>query len=187
NAFISNQKGMKKKAIAILSFLLIIDFIFLTFLGKSYTKHIIISPFLYAHDLVLLLLTIGSIGFVNNQNRIKSLEVLFIISIIFLLYSFFRIDFDLNNSSVVLRQFMIFGYGICIYIIINSLYSEPFFKKNSIKALIWFSIGAVLIHMAYTMYLFSSVSSNVFFNRNYFTPIVILGLFIAASYVLTHI
>lgn len=178
---------MKKKAVIIISILFLFDLTCLAIFGKSYTKQILLAPYLYAHDTVLIALTACCVGFNNKVHRIKSFEILSVVAIAYLIISFIRINFDIAQSYLPIRQFMIFGYGICIYIIMNALFSVMLIKENSAKIIMYFGGLCIVAQVIYALYLFLGQSSHVFFERNYLSPIIIMGFFIAASYVLTYV
>ena len=81
---------------------------------------------------------------------------------------------------------MLFGYGIYLYIIMNVLFSIEVIEKNIIKWIIYFSMTSIVVQMIYIFYLFTFYSSTVFFDRNYFSPIIVMGFFVTASYILSQ-
>ncbi len=178
---------MKKKAVIIIGIILLLDLACLVFFGKSYTKLVILPPFFYAHDVILTGLTVVSIWFFNKDNRIPSFELLCAFAILYLFSSFYKINFDFSQSYVVLRQFMIFGYGASIYIIMNALFGVTWIKQNSSRFIMYFAALCIACQVAYTFYLLLVRSSHVFFERNYLSPIIIMGFLIAASFVLTFV
>lgn len=177
---------MKKKAIIVIGFIFLCDLICLVVFGILYTKQTLFSPYLYAHDVVLTMMTAFSVWFFCKENREKSFEMLSVMAIAYLIISFIRIDFDFTNSYILIRQFMIFGYGICIYVIMNALFGIRTIKENSAKIVMYFGALCITVQMIYVIYLFLNQVSPVFFERNYLSPIAVMGFFIAASYVLTN-
>ncbi len=153
--------------------------------GKNYTQLLLVQPFFYAHDLLLLILSLISLLNYKYFNRIKSLEVLFIIIILYLLYSFIKPDFV--SVQIVLRQFMIFGYGLLLYLIMNALFSLKKIREEVATYLAYFGIACLSIQILYVFYYLLLKGENPFFERNYFSPIIILGLFIIASFILVKI
>jgi hypothetical protein len=178
---------MKNKTIIVISFLFLLDLFFLIVFGKSYTKLVLFPPVFYIHDVILLLLAVTGIWFIKNENRIISVEMVFLIAILYLIISFFRIDFDLDRSYLLIRQFMLFGYGLLVYIIVASLLGEIFIKKNGTKIIMCFGLICVAFQVVYIVYLFSIGCSKGLSERNYFSPIIMMGLFVTASYALVNI
>ncbi|RIA08225.1 hypothetical protein OE09_0034 [Flavobacteriaceae bacterium MAR_2010_72] len=178
---------MKTKAINVIVIFFLLDLIFLITMGKSYTKLILIPPFFYAHDVLLFAITSMSAWFINKAHRIKSVEIVFILATIYLIISFFRIDFDFKQSYFPLRQFMIYGYGLSTYIIINSLYENEFIKRNFTKFIGYLGLLCIAVQVIYVVYLFKSSESDFFFERKYLSPMVIMGFFVGASYMLNYI
>ena len=177
---------MKNKTGIIIPIIFLLDISCLIIFGKSYTKLTLFPPFFYIHDLALLLLSIFGIWYAKKENRVKSVEVLFFLAILYLIISFFRIDFNFHKSILTIRQFMLFGYGIYLYIIMNVLFSIEVIEKNIIKWIIYFSMTSIVVQMIYIFYLFTFYSSTVFFDRNYFSPIIVMGFFVTASYILSQ-
>jgi len=182
---------MIKKVTIILSFLLLFDLAALALLGKAYTTHLLIPPFVHSHDFILFLIFGISLLFIfksKDQFRVKSVEILFGIAIIYLMISLFKTRNNVNDQIYyVIRQFMVFGYAIVIYVIIRQFYMFKDIQKQSLKAISIFGIICLSIQFIYVFYFLIFKDKSLFFNRNYFTPIVVLGLFIAASYVLIHV
>ena len=176
---------MNKKLIIVASLILVLDTVFLVLFGKYYTKQLLVHPFFYAHDLVLFALTALCLPYFKFTKRIKSIESLFLIAFLYLIFSFYKIGFQ--NSYIIIRQFMLFGYGILIYIIMNRVFSLEIIKNKFINYLIYFGVFCFLVQLFYFAYLFIDKNYNPFFQRNYFSPIIILGLLVTASYPLVYI
>ncbi len=176
---------MNKKLIVVASLILVLDTVFLVLFGKYYTKQLLIHPFFYAHDLVLFALTALCLPYFKFTERRKSIESLFLIAFLYLIFSFYKIGFQ--NSYIIIRQFMLFGYGILIYIIMNRVFSLEIINKKFINYLIYFGVFCFVVQLFYVAYLFIDKNYNPFFQRNYFSPIIILGLLVTASYSLVYI
>lgn len=167
------------------SVLLVLDLFLLIILGKSYTTLILINPFFYARDLVLLAMTLLCFPHFKFTKRIKSIELLFLIAILYLMLSFCLRGFE--NTQIILRQFMVFGYGICFYVIMNTIFINRIVNHNFCKYLVYFGFGCLFVQIIYIPYLFVYFKINPFFERSYFSPIIMMGLFTVASYILVNI
>jgi hypothetical protein len=182
---------MIKKVTILLCFIFLLDLVALALFGKSYTTHLLIPPFVHSHDFVLSLIFGISLIFIlknKEEYRVKSVEILFGIAILYLMISVFKIRNSFNDQIYyVIRQFMVFGYAILMYVIIRQFYMFKDIQKQSLKAISIFGIVCLSIQFIYVFYFLIFKDKSLFFNRNYFTPIVVVGLFIAASYALTHI
>lgn len=176
---------MAKKLALTVGLVFLLDIFLLTLLGKNYTSLLLVDPYFYAHDLMLLFMVILSIPFYKPIFRIKGLELIFTIAIIYLIYSFFNFDFE--NSYYLLRQFVLFGYGIAIYIILNTVFKLKVFEEKFSTCLFWFALFSVIVQFIYISYLFVNTGESPFFQRNYFTPAIVIWMFILASYVLVNI
>src|SRR5690606_5802837 len=98
----------------LLCFLFLLDLVALALFGKSYTTHLLILPFVHSHDFVLSLIFGTSLIFIlknKDEYRVKSVEILFGIAILYLMISVFKIRNNFNDQMYhVMRQFMVFGY-----------------------------------------------------------------------------
>ncbi|RXJ52451.1 O-antigen ligase family protein [Gelidibacter gilvus] len=176
---------MKLRIIIGISFLLALDLVFLIAFGKSYTTLTLFPPFFYAHDVMLLMMMLFCIPYFKFAQRIRSIELLFLIAVFYLIYSFF--NRGIENVEIILRQFMIFGYGICLYVIMNSVFTNKTISKNFAQYVMYFGLACVTVQILYIPYIFLYVGKNPFFERWYFSPIIMMGIFILASYILINV
>lgn len=176
---------MRQKLTGIIGLILALDVVLLLLLGKNYTKLVLITPFFYAHDVVMLIMVLLCIPHFKFTKRIKSIELLFMMAIVYLVYSLFAQGFE--NTHIILRQFMVFGYGICLYVIMNNLFINATIKTNFTRYIMYFGLGCVIVQILYIPYLFLCAGINPFFERRYLSPMVIMGFFVAASYILINI
>lgn len=176
---------MRQKITWIVGLVLALDCVLLILLGKNYTKSVLIDPFFYTHDVVILIMVFFCAPYFKFTKRIKSIELLFLMSIGYLAYSFFAQGFE--NVQIILRQFMIFGYGICFYIIMNFVFNNETIKTNFTRYLMYFGLLCVVVQVLYLPYLFFYLDTNPFFERKYFSPMIMMGLFVAVSSILVNI
>jgi len=176
---------MNKKLIIFASLILVLDTVLLVLFGKYYTKQLLVHPFFYAHDLVLFALTTLCLPYFKFTKRIKSIEALFLIAFLYLIFSFYKIGFQ--SSYIIIRQFMLFGYGFLIYIIMNRIFNLEIVNKKFINYVIYFGFFCFVVQCLYVGHLFLNENYNPFFQRNYFSPAIILGLLVTASYPLVYI
>ena len=105
-------------------FLIFIDSFLLIIFGKEYSKLVVIYH-LHLHDIFYILIFSFSLFF-SYKIRLRLIELLIIISIIYLIISsFFHINKE-NALYFTIRQFMIYGYIALTYFIIRPIFS---FKK----------------------------------------------------------
>lgn len=176
---------MDKKLAWFISIALVMDLALLALFGKSYTTLLLIKPFFYAHDLVLLTIGILSIPYFRFKQRIKSVELFFGISCVYLIYSCLKLS--LEDSYYILRQFMLFGYGILIYFILNRLTSLDNTYKNFVKYLIYFGVFCFIVQVLNITYAIVLKSNVPILHKYYYSPIIMLGLVLMGSYVLINI
>ena len=109
----------------IVSALLIIDFVLLIIFGKTYSKLEIFEFGFHAHDLFLLILAFFcAFKFNFKQNRIYSIEIVLGLSIVYLIVSFWNIDFNFTSPKIfyIVRQYAIVGYIGIFYVISKFLF-----------------------------------------------------------------
>lgn len=176
---------MRQKGTFLIGSILALDLALLLLFGKNYTKFVLIEPFFYAHDLVLLIILLLCFPHYKFTKRIKSIELLFLIAILYLVYSFLKRGFE--DVEIVLRQFMVFGYGLCLYLIMNYLFNNSWVYDYLVRYLKFFGLACVSVQLLYIPYLFLYIGINPFFERWYFSPIVMMGFFIFASAVLIDV
>lgn len=176
---------MKASVVIGIGFLLALDLVFLIAFGKSYSTLTLIPPFFYAHDVMLLIMVLLCIPYFNFTQRIRSIELLFLTAIFYLIYSFFIRGIE--NVEIILRQFMIFGYGICLYFIMNSVFINKTIRKNFAHYVMYFGLACSIVQILYIPYIFLYVGKNPFFERWYFSPIIMMGIFVLASYILINV
>tara|TARA_R110002050_G_scaffold293182_1_gene449351 strand:+ start:24803 stop:26017 length:1215 start_codon:yes stop_codon:yes gene_type:complete len=180
---------MKFKLIYFSVFLLALDFLLLVLLGKTYTKFLVFPPYFYAHDTILILATLTPlIRYNKHENRIKSVEILFLLALVYLGISLFNIEFEIRNKGYYMfRQFAVFGYPILIYIILKQLYSIKKAAYYFIRSINLFGFLCLLVQVLYILYYCFSEGEHPFFERNYYSPMIIMGLLVFGSYILIKV
>ncbi len=178
---------MKNIFIFFLGFLFLLDCLLQICFGETYSKFILFKPFFYSHEAILLFVSIGSIFAIKKKgNRIIGIEILFGLAILYLFISLLSINKEVDVYYV-FRQFMIFGYGILIYFIIKKFYTFEEVEKRISLGVAFFGILCLIIQVLYIIY-FSLVHESLpFFDRNYYSPMIILGLIVASSYFMTKV
>lgn len=149
--------------------------------GTHFTKFNIVGP-LYLHDLVLILAVVTILIRPPRFFRFTPINVLILISMIYLGLSivWMRTSYDL-----ILRQYAIFGYLICYYLIFWKSLSQEWVQIHS-NFLIFVASIACLIQVVYVIYLLAS-GVSIFDDYNYYSPAIVLGLIIAGAGVLIFI
>jgi len=178
---------MKFKLTNIAVSLLLLDFVLLILLGKTYTKYLILYPYFYLHDVLLIIIALLClVGFNFKKNRIYSIETLSLIGILYLIFSFIIIDFDVNTSGYyIFRQFAIFGYLISFYIIIKRVFALKEAEDCFIKSIQFFGVVCFIIQLIYISNLILNTDVPIVNERNSYSPIIIMGFFVLTSFILT--
>ncbi|MDA0317063.1 MAG: hypothetical protein O2906_04990 [Bacteroidetes bacterium] len=171
----------------IISTLLIFDFLALTLLGKGYSKLQILEFGLYAHDLLLIILALICILKFNwKQNRVYAIELILAISIVYVLVSLWKIDFNFTSPKIfyIIRQYAIVGYFGIFYVITKFLFEEKKFLKVWLNLIFLLSVGCFLIQLLNIIYLYFCSDRIIYLTKNAFSPIISLGLIVINSAIL---
>ncbi|PVW15133.1 hypothetical protein [Marixanthomonas spongiae] len=169
--------------------LILIDLLLLLFLGRAYTKSAFYSH-LYYHDVILLVTFLFSITF-KSGFRLKSIEILGLISLIYLGISIIFKFHPEGDLYIYLRQFMVFGYLIQSYFIFRAVAGLKNGLQILIQTIVTIAILAVMLQLGYVFYIFLGDGENPFLKRNYFSPLTVpsvmaataLGLVFLKSYI----
>ncbi|MAO09982.1 MAG: hypothetical protein CMC07_03605 [Flavobacteriaceae bacterium] len=165
--------------------LIILDLLLLLFLGRAYTKSAFYSH-LYYHDVILLITFLFSFTF-KSGFRLKPIELLSLIALIYLAISIVFKFHPEGNLYIYLRQFMVFGYLIQSYFIFRAVAG----LKNGLQILIQIitaiAIIATILQLGYILYIFFGVGENPFLKRNYFSPLTVPSVITAVALGLTFL
>lgn len=177
---------MKNYISIFLGFLFVLDLIFLICFGEAYSKFSLRGQAIYLHETILLLVGIGAVFLITKENkRIISIEIMFGVAILYLFIAILKNNGDLDiQMYYIVRQFMIFGYGILLYLIVINIYAFKEIEKGIAKFLGFFGILCVAIQVMYIFYYIIAYQNLPFFERNYYSPMVIMGLIVASGYIL---
>lgn len=171
--------------------LIALFFFLLLFFGKGFSKFQIAGP-IYLHDLLLGFITLLSIN--NRRNivlRYPSLLLLCTIAVIYLIYSLLAYKPAGELLKLTFRQFNLFLYLICSYIIFNLLIKTYHDFARVLSLIKQIALGSVILQITYLIYglvflpeftLFSSGASEY----NYFSPLIIMGIITYGAVVLAY-
>lgn len=165
----------------IISTLLIFDFLALIVFGKGYSKLQILEFGLYAHDLVLIIIALICVLKFNwKQNRVYAIEFILAISIVYVLVSLWKIDFNFTSPKTfyIIRQYAIVGYIGIFYVITKFLFDEKKFLKDWINFVFLLSAGCFLVQLLNIIYLYFCSDRIIYLSKNAFSPIISLGLIV---------
>lgn len=171
----------------IISTLLIFDFLALIVFGKAYSKLQILEFGLYAHDLLLIIIALICVLKFNwKQNRVYAIELILAISIVYVLVSLWRIDFNFTSPKTfyIIRQYAIVGYIGIFYVITKFLFEQKKLLKDWINLIFLLSVGCFLIQLLNIIYLYFCSDCIIYLTKNAFSPIISLGLIVFNSGIL---
>lgn len=180
--FFINKENLK----AGILFIFAIDTILLLIFGKTYSKFLLIQPFFHLHDLVLLgLAFISIISFKFNRNRLKSIDLISLASLIYLVYSIVHLEYvNRLNWYYVLRQFMIFGYMIFVYLVLKNTLIDAKFRNYVFRFITFTALLSVVLQFFYVAYLYFFKDINPFFERYYMSPLIVMGLIVSSAFIM---
>ncbi len=159
--------------------LIVLDLLLLLLLGRAYTKTAF-YPYLYYHDVILFATFLFSLTF-KSSFRLKSIELLCLISVAYLAGSIIFKLHPEGNLYIYIRQFMVFGYLIQSYFIFKAVAGV----KNGVQILIQvisvLAFLAILLQGVYIFYILLGIGENPFLERNYFSPLTVLSVIAATA------
>jgi hypothetical protein len=163
-------------------------FIILLLFGKSFTKHNLIGP-VYLHDFSLMIITILSLNRGRIRLRFNSILLMLSIALVYLVISLIFFNLKGEYLLIAFRQFNLFVYLACAYIIFNCLILErnDIFKPLFlIKFLAYLSVYLQLFYL-FIGYLFIE-GFSIFqpLDYNYFSPLTVLGIIAYGALVLSY-
>lgn len=157
-------------------------FLMLLTLGTNFSKLQLWGP-IHLYDLLLLFLFVISYSFKNIKTYLaKEVIIIFIVACIYLVVSIV-----LNkDTTLAIRQFMLFGYMFIGYILTIRLIKSK--SSSLIRLIIFISIAAFILQFLFILYLVLFKSLNITSNiKMYYSPLVIMGLITFTSYSLIFI
>lgn len=154
----------------------------LLFFGKEYSK-LEIAPSLFLNEAVNFLLLTYSFFF-KSINRLKPIEILIVFSLIHLFISFINPSEIAQLGYVEIRQFMLFGYLTVGYFVIKAIYGFNEGKNLLVYLILYIALLSVLIQAIYVVYFYFSTESHPFFERNYFSPMIVVGIIVSGAFTL---
>lgn len=152
----------------------------LLFYGTGFSKFVILGNI---HLFDLTLVTLSFIILIRFYKRLvyKPLIMFSVISILYLILSFIKTNI---STTIILRQFALFGYFILFYLIFTSIsYGKS--NLNYIKFIVLVGKLSMLIQIFYLI-LLTIQGKNVFSNYYYFTPLIVMGIIVFFSYILVE-
>jgi hypothetical protein len=168
--------------------LIVLFFLTLLFFGRLFTKFQVIGP-LYLHDAALLLITLLAINRGKLAFRFKSILLLLALAFIYLIISLLFFHLPSELILMAFRQFNLFLYLGCCYIIFNACIKD----KNDldkplalIKTISVLSVWLQILSMAYGYLFVPGFSLFGEGDYNYFSPLAVFGIITYAAMVLAY-
>ena len=149
--------------------------LFTILFGTYFTKQPVFGP-LYLHDACLLLIvSIASIR-IASRYTFQPIIILLLISIIYLILSLVMRS---GLTTVILRQYALFGYCLMFYILFNKTFQEGSYAIH-IRFLRLCGIISLILQCVFVFVVIIQ-GNNPLLDYNYFSPAIVIGLIVAAS------
>jgi hypothetical protein len=154
-------------------------FLGLLFFGKSFSKFQLFGP-IYLHDFVLALICLLSISF-QPRIRVPSLSILLLL-LIAALYFFIDVLLlwpDKPLLSMAVRQFGLFLYLLCSFLIFGSQVRTLSESLKAISLIRFIGRLSIYTQIVYLVYGFVFVPGFSLFGKldyNYFSPLTVMGI-----------
>lgn len=160
--------------------------VLLLLFDRNFSKFPIIEP-LYAHDVLLIIATCFALIKFPTKVQFRSLFLLIVLSLIYLIYSLIN-SFILGNDVIfVFRQFFVFLYLILCYIIANKSFRNT---ANINKAVNFIKITAkysVILQLCYFFYLYLTVPDySPLKGYSYISAVGVMGVITYGAYILVY-
>jgi hypothetical protein len=168
--------------------LITLFFITLLLFGKAFTKYNIIGP-LYLHDISLLVITMLSLNRGKIRLRFPILLGMLCIAFIYLLISLLFFNLKGQLLLMAFRQFNLFIYATCAYLIFNSLILK---SNDALKPIFLIKLIAYLsvyLQVAYLFFGYLFIEGFSIFqplDYNYFSPLTVFGIITYGALVLAY-
>lgn len=160
--------------------------VLLLLFDRSFSKLAIIEP-IYVHDVLLILATVFSLYNFPIKIKQPSILLLLIISLAYLVYSVFYIGIKEGFYVLVFRQYFLFFYLGCSYVIANKFYKSNqniFAVVNFIKKL---AIVSVILQLGYFCYLYITIPNySPLVGFSYLSALGVMGIITFSAYVLVY-
>jgi len=178
-AFIKNTSpGVGIYSVSFFDFVQYSLIILLIIFGESFSKYHLVGP-LHLHDALLAIFVLASFIHLKVTFRFQQLLPVFGISIVYLVISVFKASAPLD---IVIRQYAIFGYLICYYLLFNKTAGTTN-NQNHIGFLKFIGIISVILQTMQLVYLVLN-NINPFGGYYFFSQAVVIGLMLAAAHIL---
>jgi len=156
--------------------------------GKQFSKFHLFGPFHLADTCLLILAFFACISFLMRQKIIlvKPVIALIAISLLYLSYSYFA---ELGPLNYLIRQFALFVYLICLYLIFFS-YADDNTNRYNVNFLILVGVVAAALQIGYHFYNLLAQShypSKLFVQFNYFSLLGFMAIFLFEATVLVYL
>lgn len=163
-------------------FIIIVIALFL--FDRGFSKLPLKGP-LYVHDFLLILATMVALVRTKLTFKFPSIFLLCLISIIYLVKSIFFFDLGGDYFIYLFRQFFLFFYLICCYIIANKVFEKPENIDKAIVIIKKIAFWSIVFQLVYFAYLYATVPNySPLTSFSYYSSVVVMGVLTYGAYAL---
>lgn len=181
-----NKFKILKKDTPIEVAIFIVLIIALLLFDKEFSKLPIVNP-LFVHDFLLAIATIFALNRSKLKFKFPSIFILIIISIAYLAYSLLFFNLTGDYFLMIFRQYYLFFYLICCYVIANKFLS----KEEGINKALFFikqiAKWSLVLQLGYFVFLYATIPGySPFEGYSYLSGVAIMGLITFGAYALVY-
>lgn len=164
--------------------LVVILIIGLLLFDRDFSKLPIKEP-LYFHDFLLLLATFFSLNKLSIRLRFPTIFLFILIAIIYLIISIVFFGLDGDYFLMIFRQFFLFFYLMCSYIIANKFFKTENNIDKSVEFIKKIAFWSLILQLFYFVYLYVTVENySPLKGYSYLSSAGTIGIITYAAYTL---
>lgn len=153
---------------------------------RKFSKMAVIEP-IFIHDFLLVVATLFSIHKSSLRTKFPSIFLLILLALLYLIYSVTFLKWKGVYFVMIMRQFFLFFYLTCSYIIANKVFQK---KENIIAAITFIKKLAkisIILQLLYFAYLYITIPNySPLKGFSYLSAVGVMGIIIYGGYVLVY-
>ncbi len=142
---------------------------------------------LFVHDFLLVIATFISLITMKLTFKFPSIFLLITIALIYLGWSIVFFDLSSDYFILMFRQFFLFFYLICTYIIANKVFEKSDNINKSIVIIKKIAFWSIAFQLLYFLYLYATVPDySPLEGFSYYSSVAVMGILSYGAYVLVY-
>lgn len=175
--FIKNKNSIEITLVAVLIICLLL-------FDRDFSKLPIKEP-LYLHDFLLLIATFFSLNKLSLRLRFPTIFLFILIAIIYLIISIVFFGLEGDYFLMIFRQFFLFFYLMCSYIIANKFFKTENNIDKSVEFIKKIAFWSLFLQLFYFVYLYVTIESySPLKGYSYLSALGVMGIITYAAYAL---